>query len=74
MTTFEIPTSAYPRCLRCGEPARRAALHEITGFERERSAGGTNHVIARKRTGRIVCPDCADKVQRGTDPEQGGLF
>jgi hypothetical protein len=74
---FVVPDSAYPRCLHCNEPVKessRMLLHEITGFEHDRSQGGTSHVIARARTERIACPECAEKIRKGEPPEQGGLF
>lgn len=38
-------------CLRCGgivEAAHKAA-YGVTGYERERSAGGANHIVDRER-------------------------
>jgi len=70
---IEPPESAWPICCICGESVRgssRALLHEVVGFERERDAGGTNHLIARRRTGRIVGPCCARRVQRGDVAQQ----
>lgn len=63
----DLPVSAFPRCVECGSPVRSTTrvLHEIVGYERDRSQGGTNHVIARRRTGRIVGPCCAERVQAG---------
>lgn len=63
--------SASTRCAECGrtvEPSPRV-LYEISGFERERLAGGTNHVIARRRTGRVVGACCAERVRRGEQSE-----
>lgn len=76
MTFDEVPVTAFPRCLVCGEPTRPSArnLHEIAGFERDRDAGGTNHVIARRRTGRIVCSTCAPRVQSGVPVAQETLL
>lgn len=73
---IELPGNAYPHCLVCGEPVQTTsrALHEITGYEREREQGGTNHVIARKRTGRIVGVCCAQRVQRGVSTMQEALL
>lgn len=65
---MELPESALPRCIICEKPIdrlRTGVLHEITGFERDRSAGGTNHVVGRERTGRVVGLCCAYKVQSG---------
>jgi len=62
-----LPESAQLHCMICGEaqPSIRYALYEIRGFEQDRKAGGTNHVIARERTGRIVGACCAFKVREG---------
>jgi hypothetical protein len=78
MSTYDaLPDSAFPSCIECGKPVRSTsrALYEIVGFERNRSQGGTNHVVARRRTGRIVGPCCAERVQAsGVVPyEQGTL-
>jgi hypothetical protein len=67
-----LPDSAYPHCLVCGTTivSTSRALYEITGYEREREQGGTNHVIARERTGRMVGPCCAERVRLGVDAGQ----
>lgn len=72
----ELPVSAYPRCMVCGEHvlSARGALYEIRGFERARAQGGTNHVVARERTGRVVGDCCAGRVQRGEPVGQGALL
>lgn len=72
----EVPESAFPRCLVCDTPVHHlnGALFEIAGFEKERGQGGTNHVIARKRTGKLVGPCCARRVQDGVSWEQETLL
>lgn len=72
----DLPDSAFPACVECGKPVRSMAraLHEIVGYERARSQGGTNHVVARRRTGRIVGPCCAERVQMGVEHAQGTLI
>lgn len=74
--SFAIPESAWPRCLECGEPVRPGGrvLHEVTGFEAERTQGGTNHVIARRRTGRVVGGCCAERVRSGVPRTQESLL
>jgi len=64
---MELPESGQPHCMVCGDPmpTTRYALWEIKGYEQDRKAGGTNHVIARERTGRVVGPCCAFKVREG---------
>jgi hypothetical protein len=76
MPEIELPESAYPHCWECGAPVRTTAraLYEIVGYERGREQGGTNHVIARRRTGRVVGPCCAERVQAGIDANQRALL
>jgi hypothetical protein len=65
---IELPESALPRCLVCGEPVptmRGRVLYEVHGYERPRAGGGANHIIARRLTGRVVGECCADRVQSG---------
>jgi hypothetical protein len=71
----ELPVNAFPRCDECGGPVHPSprTLYEIKGYERDRSQGGTNHVIARRRTGRMIGPCCAERVQAGVDAGQGTL-
>lgn len=69
-----LPSSAYPACLACSGPVVPSVrvLHEVVGYTRSRSQGGTNHLIARRETGRLICDRCAPSIQRGDDPRQGG--
>jgi hypothetical protein len=55
-------------------PAELLAF-EITGFERERTQGGTNHVELRRRTGVAWCVSCVDfeKLKREHGGEPGRL-
>lgn len=63
--SFEMPTSALPRCLVCGEPIDRIALYEIRGFEEPREQGGANKIVARERTGGVVGSCHAVAVKAG---------
>jgi hypothetical protein len=65
-----LPESALPRCCECERPLERVALYEIVGFERDRAQGGTNHVVARRRTGRVVGSCCVLRVQAGLGEQQ----
>jgi len=47
---------------------------EVTGFERKRDAGGTNHVAMRRRTGKIICPECMVKLLAGLSAGQQSLL
>lgn len=68
------PTCCVEGCGRPIAPHDSRQLFEIVGYERERRQGGTNHVVARRRTGRVVCSFCAERVQRGEVEGQGQLF
>jgi len=73
---MSLPRSAYEDCLRCGGPVAPGdprALTEVTGYTRPRGAGGANHVIDRRETGRYVCPRCAVAVQAGIPEAQTSL-
>lgn len=49
----------------------KGAAFEIIGFEESRGAGGTNHVLWRKRTGKVMCPKCVFEKKYGKpDPAQ----
>jgi ribosomal protein L34E len=73
----ELPASAYPKCANCGDPITRPdsrlVLHEVTGFTRARDAGGANHIVARRETGRLICADCGVSLQRTGSLDQGRL-
>jgi len=59
-------------CRECGRVVREKEnpWTEVTGFERKREAGGTNHVALRKRTGVLICPECMVRLQAGLDAGQ----
>lgn len=53
------------RCCNCParvNPADHTVLREVTGWAKPREAGGTNHVIDRTETGRLMCPECAARL------------
>jgi hypothetical protein len=68
-------------CTDCGlrvDYRRTGSGEEIIGIRQVRSAGGANHVIGMRGTGRWFCRSCADArraqasdAQRSTNP---GLF
>jgi hypothetical protein len=43
--------------------AERGVLREVAGWYLPRSAGGQNHVIQRRETGRVMCPVCSSRMQ-----------
>lgn len=62
-------------CIECDRPVtpKENPWAEVIGFERKRESGGTNHVALRKRTGRIVCPECMVKMLAGMASGQQSL-
>lgn len=63
------------RCHICGaEITRQAhAYRRVSGYIRQRGAGGPNQITAPKPTGEVACDDCVDKLKRGLDPGQMAL-
>lgn len=63
------------RCEDCkhGPLTDRGVFHEVIGFEQPRSGGGTNAIVLRKRTGKVVCGGCIAKRKAGISPDQGTL-
>jgi len=60
-------------CAVCGKEVEslKDAAYEITGWERVREGGGTNHVLWRKRTDRVMCGGCVvDRLYGKPDPNQ----
>lgn len=55
------------RCMACDKTLTdlRGVGYEITGVERPREQGGTNHVLNRQRTGRVMCPGCVTSLLYG---------
>lgn len=67
-------TSACARCeskIRARDPG---VLVEVKGWAKQRTAGGTNHVISRHETGRFLCGECAVRLRAGLGPEQERLL
>jgi len=65
------------KCAACSEQitfADRGVLHEVTGWSKPRAEGGTNHVIGRQETGRMVCGRCAALHKRGLPAGQAALL
>lgn len=59
-------------CCVCGEEigSVRGAAFEVKGFEEPRSGGGTNHVLWRERTGKVMCHDCLTMKKHNVDSKQ----
>lgn len=47
------------------------AAFEITGWERDRAAGGTNHVLWRERSGKVICNECVVRKLALGDVHEG---
>jgi hypothetical protein len=60
------------KCVECGKDVEstRECAHEIRGWELQRSQGGTNHVLWRETTGRLMCATCVMKKRLGISPDQ----
>jgi hypothetical protein len=64
-------------CVECARPTHVEAsgtAHEVVGFERYRDQGGTNHVLFRHRTGRVMCDRCATAKQATGNAGQEALL
>jgi len=64
-------------CAECGRPTSvlaRSTAYEVVGFERSRGQGGTNHVLFRKRTGRVMCAGCVALKASTGNAQQGALL
>lgn len=65
-----------PRCHYCGrgvDPYSHETRIRVTGWERPRSAGGTNALELREPTGQYACASCIGRIKHGIDPAQERL-
>ena len=66
---LRIPDSALPHCAKCGHgfaPGMNDVYaSEISGWSVPRKKGGQNHVVGRRETGRVLCPECTVKLKYG---------
>jgi len=62
------------KCSFCGQREADDRFREITGWERKRSTGGMNAVIARKPTGRVACVSCMVDIRAGLPANSPHLF
>lgn len=67
---------AAPCAGKCGRTIEdtRKAWNGVTGWERYREQGGTNHVACRRPTGEFMCDACMAKLRNGLDTAQGELL
>lgn len=62
------------RCSECDEPVEPNHVWlEVTGWEKRRFSGGTNHVALRELTGRHMCNSCMSKARAGLSTAQQDL-
>jgi hypothetical protein len=62
-------------CVYCGAEIDAASdYRKIVGWERSRSAGGTNAVALREPTDEWACRWCIERLKRGITAEQGSLL
>lgn len=60
-------------CSYCEEPVdqyHRDTWRRISGWERQRRGGGTNHVALRKPSGHYACSQCMSMLLEGRHPMQ----
>lgn len=62
-------------CDKCGKEVRNedSCWHEVTGWDRKRVQGGTNHIALRKLTGKVMCFECMTMLQAGLSVGQMAL-
>lgn len=59
------------RCCKCGDDANeRTGWQKVTGWERARQQGGTNHVALRKKLNVFMCNGCMVLSLSGISTEQ----
>ena len=63
-------------CVYCQEVVQLRDPHywEERGFVKSRTAGGTNSLALRERTGRVAHLACVNLRRAGYDPQQGTLL
>lgn len=64
-------------CTSCGkrvDPLSRLIAYEVRGFEKARTGGGTNHLMFRERTGRVMCGGCVLTKRHTGNAGQGTLL
>ena len=64
-------------CAECGKPTDTFAAstaYEVQGWEKQRPQGGTNHVLFRRRTGRVMCGGCTHLLRATGNAAQESLL
>lgn len=60
------------RCAKCNSTIKttKGCAYENIGWVLPRAQGGTNHLLKRKSTGRLMCPHCTVELRYGVTPDQ----
>lgn len=62
-------------CSFCGEEYPETSMYQrVSGWERPRKQGGTNHIHERETEDRYACRTCIELRKLGVHAQQGGLF
>lgn len=60
-------------CDKCGNPVNdrsESVWNFVTGWEKKREGGGTNHIALRTPQNQFRCNVCMQRMLDGVDPEQ----
>jgi len=64
-------------CHLCGRdniPTYAHAYRRVTGYVKDRSAGGANQLTLRQETGELACEECISKARGGISSKQESLL
>lgn len=64
-------------CHLCGKdtiPTYAHAYRRVTGYVKDRSAGGANQLTLRQETGELACEQCITRLRSGISTEQESLL
>lgn len=67
----------YFKCCECGrgmDERRDTVWGKVTGWEKKRHAGGTNHIACRRPLDEFMCDACMRKVLAGVPAGQDSLW
>jgi len=64
-------------CHLCGRnniPTYAHGYRRVTGYIKDRSAGGANQLTLRQETGELACEECISKARSGISSKQESLL
>jgi len=64
-------------CHLCDEdkiPSYAHAYRQVTGYIKDRAAGGANQLALRVETGKLACEECINLRRSGHNPDQESLL